>query len=170
MGKKDTKKKLSPKTTEEEINWKMQAENYLVVSQKIQADFENFRKRADKEKQDWIAFSQIETAMKIAPVLDNFYRAFGYIPPEQKTSNWVIGIEQILKQLETILNEMGVEKIPTKNQKFDPALHEAISYEPSNLKKDIIIDEIEGGYKFQDKIIKPAKVRVSKGLAQSSKP
>jgi len=126
------------------------------------ADFENYRKRTETQKFELINFAKADFMAKVTPVLDNFRRAFEHVPEEEKNSNFIIGVKSIEKQLEDILNEEGLKKIETTGI-FNPNLHEAISCEESEIPTDHIIGEVEGGWQFNDKVIKPAKVRVSKG-------
>ncbi len=134
--------------------------------QRTQADFENFRKRSEGLKSEWIKMANTDLMLKILPVMDNFRRASQHAPQNLKNDNWLIGVQQIEKQLETILSEEGLTKIETKSgDEFDHNLHEAISYEESkDVPENKIIEVTEEGYKFGDKILRPAKVRVSKGL------
>lgn len=139
----------NPKIKELEIGW-----------QRCQADFDNYRKRTETQKLEMLELQKAEFLTKITPVLDNFRRAFEHLDVNDPK---IAGIRQIEKQLEDILAAEGLIKIDT-NGKFDPALHEAISYEPNKkIPIDNVIAELESGWKFGDKIIKPAKVRVSKG-------
>lgn len=134
--------------------------------QRTQADFDNFRKKTESEKLENMAFAKAEFMTKLTPVLDNFYRAFSHI---RKGDPTVQGFYQIQKQLEDILASEGLRKIPTEpGIKFDPNFHEAISYEENALPEDSIIAELESGWQFQDKVIKPSKVRVSKGSTKTN--
>lgn len=130
---------------------------------RLQADFDNYRKRTQDEKEEILSTARADTILDIVPVLDNFQRSLEHIPNKEKNSEWVKGITYIYKQLEDILSKSGLEKINTKDTVFNPNLHEAISYESSkNHSKDQIIDEIESGWKFGEKVLKVAKVRVAK--------
>lgn len=140
------------------------------VWQRTQADFDNFIKRVENERAENLNLAKADFMCKITPVLDNFRRAFEHIPHqltstyEVEVNRYISGIKQIEKQLEDILIQEGLQKIPAeKGTKFDHNLHEAISYEINELPPDQIIDELESGWIFNDKVIKPAKVRVSRG-------
>lgn len=130
--------------------------------QRTQADFENYRKKNEAEREEILMLMKADFLKKITPVLDNFRRALEQLPND---SDWAEGIKQIQKQLEDILMTEGLQKIPVKSgDKFDCNLHEAISCEQNkNIPSDHLIAETESGWKFEDKVIKPAKVRVSKG-------
>jgi molecular chaperone GrpE len=141
--------------------------------QRTQADFENYRKRVESQRADLIQYANQELILKIVPVLENFRRAAEHIPQCRpslnqeeitKISSWIEGIKSIEKQIESILADEGVEKIATTGKKFDPYFHEAVAYEEhSNQEEGMIVNELEAGYQMRDKVIKPAKVRVSKG-------
>ncbi len=129
--------------------------------QRCQADFENYRKRTETQKFEMVELAKAEFLAKITPVLDNFRRAFEHAKDDKDPM--FLGVKQIEKQLEDILASEGLTRINT-NCKFDPALHEAISCEANaKVPCDEIIAECESGWQFGDKVIKPAKVRVSKG-------
>lgn len=128
--------------------------------QRCQADFDNYRKRTETQKLEMIEFAKADFLAKITPVLDNFRRAFEHLDIKDPK---IAGLKQTEKQLEDILASEGLTKISCEGG-FNPALHEAISYENNpDIKSDDIIAECESGWEFNGKVIKPAKVRVSKG-------
>ena len=128
---------------------------------RTQADFENYRKRTEEQQGKILMMIKADFLAKITPVLDNFRRAFEHSPDDE----FARGVRQIGKQLEDILISEGLQKLPAEaGMKFNPEFHEAISCEPNRkMPADHIIAEIESGWIFEDKVIKPAKVRVSKG-------
>lgn len=131
------------------------------------ADFDNYRKRTEAQKIEMIDYAKADFMTKITPVLDNFGRAFEHVDINDPA---ISGLKQIEKQLEDILAAEGLKRIDTTGE-FNPASHEAISYENNNeIAADNIIAETESGWEFnpsnssgQARVIKPAKVRVSKG-------
>lgn len=125
-----------------------------------QADFENYKKRQEDARGEILNLLKADFLTKITPVLDNFRRAFEHAPDNE----FATGIKQIEKQLEDILVNEGLERISAqKGAKFDHNFHEAISYEENSLSADHIIGETESGWKIGSRVLKPAKVRVSKG-------
>lgn len=146
----DHTKELQIKIKELEEGWK-----------RTQADFDNYRKRQEENRGEVLTLIKADFLSKITPVLDNFRRAFEHSPDD----NFAQGIKQIEKQLEDILISQGLEKIPANSgDKFDCNLHEAISCEENKkIPADHIIAEVESGWMFNNRVIKPAKVRVSKG-------
>ena len=150
-------------TKKQEYEAKMnELENQL---KRLAADFDNYRKRTEQLKIEWLKSASKEVIFKIVPVLDNFRRAIEHAPKEEHTQNWFQGIEQIAKQLEGILAAEGVTKIEVRpGEHFDPEKHEAISHEENKeIKKDSIIAIVEDGWQMSGRVLKPVKVRVSKG-------
>ena len=137
---------------------------------RLRADFDNYRKRVEKEKIDILKYSNQDLVVKLLPVVDNFERAINHFPKmaDETINNWLNGISAIEKQLVNVLVEIGVSKIEVKKgDLFDPNLHEAVSHEKSDLPNNSIIEPIQSGYQFADRIIRPAKVRVSSGIDAS---
>lgn len=145
-----------------------------ILCKRTQADFENYKKRTENMQAEVLNYAKADFMAKITPVLDNFHRAFEHAPAHQPNpqgvtggpdDDFATGIKQIEKQLEDILILEGLQKIPANaGDKFDHNLHEAISCEPNkDIEADHIIAQIESGWKYNDRLIKPAKVRVSKG-------
>lgn len=146
---------------------------------RLTADFENFQKRIDKEKHETKSAVNSDIILKLFPILDNFRRAAEHAPQIEVTDQGIPplteeefhrihayfeGMRQIEQQMETVLSEVGLNRVETINQPFDHNTMEAISYETHpEIPKDVVIDEIEGGYVCNNKIMRPAKVRVSQG-------
>ncbi len=131
---------------------------------RLKAEFQNFQKRMQTEKADSAKFANGELIMNLLPVLDNFKRAAQHAPKtDDKTiSNWEVGIQAIARQFEDILQGFGVIEIETvPGQAFDPRLHEAISHEKSEHENDTIAQIVETGYMYKDKVLRPAKVKIS---------
>lgn len=149
MPKKETKKKL----TYEEL------EHY---AKRIQADFENYKRRAQEDRADLVRYANTDLILQILPVLDNFRLAVKHLPKDLEDHAWVAGIRHIETQLEQILQGEGVDTIPTIGQQFDPALHEAIEEIESKKPPGEIVEEIQAGYRLQNKVIRHAKVKVAK--------
>ncbi|MCX6811275.1 MAG: nucleotide exchange factor GrpE [Candidatus Berkelbacteria bacterium] len=131
--------------------------------QRTQADFENYRKRTADEINQREMNGRLQVILDLMPVFDNFDRAYKHIPDEDKEKNWVQGIIAIEKQFHSILNNMGIEKYHVAGKKFDPSLAEAAISAKSNKPEGTIIEELEPGYKMGEKIIRYARVKVSKG-------
>lgn len=161
-------------TDEEKSEWQVKAEEYLTDLKRTQADFENYKKRQAESQKELGGYLIEKLVLDIVPVLDNFRAATSHVPPEQKDSPWVTGIQYIEKQLETVLTENGVTMIDaTPGELFDPSLHEAVSSEGtggpepvegaegSEEKGHKIAKVLQKGYKVGTKVVRPARVSVS---------
>lgn len=138
-------------------------DNYKDQYLRLAADFENFRKRTITEKADSQNYAKADIILALLPILNNLNLALKHTP-EGIDSNWLTGINHIQKQLEDTLLTQNFKFInASEGEAFDHNLHEAISYENSALAENSIIELIEPGLIFNDKVLKPARVRVSKG-------
>src|SRR3989344_2215810 len=142
--------------------YKQKAEEYLNSWKRTAADFENYKKRRGKEDQDLMRFGMEITIVKILPTLESLEQALKVAPQDEKFQSWSDGVIKIVQQLEKTLLEIGVEKIKTVGEKFDPSLHEAVELVESDQEAGRVVEEIQGGYKLNGKIMRPAKVRVAK--------
>ncbi|MBN1431790.1 MAG: nucleotide exchange factor GrpE [Methanomicrobiaceae archaeon] len=125
---------------------------------RLAADFENFRKRSSREANERANRSIEQFASGILEVADNLERA-----SQSDDSSLREGLEQIKKILKKVLEQHSIQPIESVNKKFDPEKHEAIAYVPSDSEEGIIIDEVSCGYCMGDRVIRSAKVAVSKG-------
>ena len=126
------------------------------------AEFENFRNRTDKEKSQMYAVGAKDVIEKILPVIDNFERGLKSIPEDQKGGPVASGMEMIYKQLITVLSDLGVTPIEAVGQEFDPNLHNAVMHaEDEGLGENIVAEEFQKGYKYKDRILKHAVVKVN---------
>jgi len=132
-----------------------QAQEYLAGWQRAKADYLNREKETEREKVDWVKFTNLDLILKLLPILDAFDYSLKHIPKELKNNQWGKGTEQIKKQLDSFLKAQSIEKIKTKGQKFNPDLHEAVEKQGE---KNQIIKEIQAGYLLNDKVIRTAKV------------
>ncbi len=135
--------------------------------QRLQAEFENYKKRALREG---AAFEQRITDSAIIdflPLYDNLQRAFQSLSSNHDVETFVAGVEQIFAQFQQVLEAKGVEAIETKNQPFNPVLHEAMLSVPSNVEKNMIIEEFMPGYLRNERVLRASKVSVSQGAPLS---
>jgi len=135
------------------------------------ADYDNLKKDIAREKAEIGRFASALAASEFAGIYDNFKKAFGHLPDagenceeyKKKVEQWAAGIDFIKKQFGETLKQSGLEEIKTVGEKFNPALHETMGEEDgAGQPAGIVLKEIEGGYKIGDKVIKAAKVIVSK--------
>lgn len=139
-----------------------QRDEYLELSKRLKADFVNLKKETGEQFLKMKDIVGEDIILKILPVLDSLNLSLKHTPEDLKENNWVKGMLGVRGQFEGILKSLGVEKIKTVGEDFDPALHEAISQEKSDKKEGVILEELQEGYKLNNKIIRAAKVKVSK--------
>lgn len=128
---------------------------------RLQADFDNFRRRSAGEKEQLSTFVTAGVVGKFLKVLDNFERAEASMEKSSDVETLLTGLKQIRRQFDDAFKELGVVEIEAQNQKFDPSLHEAVMRGQNPELEDETIDMVfEKGYKLQDKVIRHSKVRV----------
>lgn len=125
------------------------------------AEFDNYRKRSEKEKMQMFEIGAKDIVEKILPVLDNFERGLSTIGEEEKESAFAQGIEQIYKQFLTVLEEAGVKPIEALGKEFDPNFHNAVMHaEDEEQGENIIVDEFQKGYMYKDSVVRHSMVKV----------
>jgi molecular chaperone GrpE len=144
---------------------KHEVDEFREMAQRIQAEFQNYKKRSEDQAHDERTRYQGEVLKELLPVYENFRRASHHVPDELKDNEWVGGIKAIETQFEQVLGRMGLEPITTVGETFDPARHEAVAQDSVSDKKDHeILEEFESGYTLNGQVVKTAKVKVnSKG-------
>ena len=126
------------------------------------AEFDNFRKRTEKEKSQMYEVGAKDIIEKILPVVDNFERGLGSVPEEEKNAPFVEGMEKIYKQLMTTLESVGVKPIEAVGQEFNPDFHNAVMHvEDEELGENIIAEEFQKGYKYKDTVLRHSMVKVA---------
>jgi molecular chaperone GrpE len=124
-----------------------------------QAEFDNFRRRTERDRSDFLQFAGMDLARELLPVLDDFERALKVESPDQ---NYTKGIELIYQRLSDILKKMGVEPIEAAGKQFDPNLHEAVVRVPTDEAEDqTVLEEFQRGYNFKGKLLRPSMVKVA---------
>ena len=125
------------------------------------AEFENFRKRTDKEKQAMFDTGAKSVIEKILPVVDNFERGLATVPEESKEDPFVDGMNRIYKQLMTELENIGVKPIEAVGQEFDPNLHNAVmQVESDEYESGVVAQELQKGYTYHDMVVRHSMVGV----------
>jgi len=143
---------------------KAQAAEYLDGWQRARAEFANYKKRNEQERQELFKLANTTLITKLLPIFDDFKRAFQTLPSNLLSLTWIDGVALIYRRLQAILEAEGLTLIETEGQSFDPLLHEAVTYEESaEHEEGQIIDEVQRGYKLGDRVLRPALVRVAKG-------
>lgn len=129
------------------------------------ADFDNFKKRAARERMEAVQFANSELLQKLLPVMDSFDMAMvaAKTTKDEKSASLQAGIVMVQSQLKSILAEAGLEEIDATGKPFDPAQHEAVSQqETSDVPEGHIVQQIRKGYKLRDRLVRPASVIVAK--------
>lgn len=128
---------------------------------RLQADFDNFRRRTAGEKEQLSSFVTVGVVGKFLKVLDNFERAETSFAQKPELDSMLTGLKQIRRQFDEVFKELGVTEIEAQDKKFDPALHEAVMRGQNPDMEDETIDMVfEKGYKLNEKVIRHSKVRV----------
>lgn len=126
--------------------------------QRLQAEFDNYRKRVDKEKQEFAKYANKELIIKILPMIDNFELA---LKNKKCTEEFAKGVELIFSQLFQVLEDQGLKKVKTEG-KFDPYTQEALLAEKSDKEDGTVLEVLQDGYAINDEVIRHAKVKVAK--------
>lgn len=129
---------------------------------RTRADFENYRKRVESEKEQAKVVAKSAIISKLLPIIDDIELAISYAPENLKDNPWVKGVNKLSLKLETSLSNLGVKTIDAKsNTTFDPKLHDAILMDDSSEgEEEIILEELRKGYLYNDAVIRPSMVKV----------
>ena len=146
---------------------KAKAEANLANWQRSQADFINYKRRSEQEKEEISKFANSVLMLSLLPILDDLERAFDSIPPHLAKLTWVDGIRLIERKLQASLEAQGLSPIKAVGEPFDPKLHEATMHRKGE--EGIVIEELQKGYKLHDRVIRPAMVIVGNGEEEEEK-
>ncbi len=141
---------------------KLKAERDALLDRlaRLQAEFDNARKRALREQQDFREFAAADVIRNFLPILDSFERA---LKAGGDASDFRNGVELIYRQFQDVLQKSGVQPIPAMGQPFDPRIHEAVEMVDTTEAPDHhVLDELQRGYKYKDRLLRPAMVRVAR--------
>lgn len=131
--------------------------------QRERADAINLRVRSEKEREQLADFFKAMVIKDFLPVIDNLERALKHAPKELTDSDYVKGVQVVANQFIKVLADLGVERIKTVGEHFDPALHEAISMEEGDGTDEVVSEELQSGFKIGNEVIRHAMVRVKRG-------
>ena len=127
------------------------------------AEFDNFRKRTDKEKESMFSMGERNVIEKMLPILDNFERGLAAIPEEEKGSSFADGMDKICKQFVKQLEDLGVKPIEAVGKEFDPAFHNAVmQVESEEYEEGVVVQEFQKGYMYKDAVLRHSMVTVAK--------
>jgi molecular chaperone GrpE len=139
------------------------AAEYLRRLQQLQAEYDNFRKRTQREKEDLAKYATEKLITELLPVLDNFERGITASKKTQDFDSLIKGVEMVQRQMNSALEKEGLTPINAAGQEFDPNKHEAVMHVDSDEHtSNTVVDELQKGYYLKDKIIRPSMVRVCK--------
>ena len=125
------------------------------------ADAINVRRHAEEERQKLAGYYKAVVIRELLPVIDSFERALKHTPKELTASDFLKGIHGIIKQFEKVLSNLGVERIKTVGEPFDPRYHEAVQMEEGSGSREIVNDELQAGYRLGDEVLRHAMVKVA---------
>ncbi|NLL92704.1 MAG: nucleotide exchange factor GrpE [Clostridiales bacterium] len=126
------------------------------------AEFDNFRKRSEKEKTAMFEVGAKSIVEKILPVVDNFERAFATVPEEDKENPFVVGMDKVFKQMITSLEEAGVKPIEAVGNEFNPDIHNAVMHiEDESFGENEVIEELQKGYMYRESVVRHSMVKVA---------
>ena len=134
---------------------------------RLRAEFENYKKRMQKEKADAMKFGNESLLKALLPILDNLSRAVDHGKENSEIGPLVEGVEMIRKDLLNTLERFGVKPIASAGEIFDPEKHEAIAQEETEGEPNRVVTEVQAGYSYHDRLLRPAKVVVSREKAES---
>ena len=127
------------------------------------AEFDNYRKRTDKEKESMFSMGERSVIEKMLPILDNFERGLAALPEEEKGSSFADGMDKILKQFTKQLEDLGVKPIEAVGKEFDPAYHNAVmQVESEEYEEGVVVQEFQKGYMYKDTVLRHSMVTVAK--------
>lgn len=126
------------------------------------AEFDNYRKRTEKEKSAMYEIGSKDVIEKILPIVDNFERGFATVAEEEKENSFVQGMDKVYKQLMTMLEGLGVKPIEALGQEFNPDLHHAVMHvEDEEAGENVIVEEFQKGYMYRDSVVRYSMVKVA---------
>jgi molecular chaperone GrpE len=129
---------------------------------RMTADFANYRKRNEGERNEFAKFAKADLIARLLDVLDGYDRALATVPEELKGQPWVEGMWLVERKLRSILDAEGLEPIDSLGKPFDPYLHQAVAYVESDKPEGTVIEEHQKAYRLHDRVIRPALVTVAK--------
>lgn len=151
-----------PAATDEAASARAEAADYKDRWLRSQAEFSNYRKRQERERQDMRAGAAADIITQILPVLDDLERAFKHVPPEMQSHPWLNGFRLIERKFAQVIEQAGVKPIETIGKRFDPNFHESAADEESDQPHGTILEEYRKGYTLNDKVLRPAMVKIAR--------
>jgi molecular chaperone GrpE len=157
----DEKKEITALQTEIEEKDR-QIEDYVSIIQRLQAEFENYKKRAERERTEYTEQANADLIFELLPIMDDFERALNTEDANTGFDSFKKGVSMIFSQLQAVLKKEGLSHIKALGEEFDPYFHEAVLTAVGNYDDDTVIEELEKGYLFRNRVLRPSKVKVAK--------
>lgn len=156
----------APPDQDEDASMQADLDRFRDLALRSQADFENYKKRAAREKEEAIKYANSALLERLIAIVDNFELGLESARGEGENSPVFAGMSMVLKQLIDFLTEHGLQPIDATGHKFDPNLHEAIAHEPNEqFPESTVIRQTRRGYRMKDRLLRPSSVVVSSGPA-----
>lgn len=137
-----------------------QVADLTAALQRERADAENLRRRHDEQMGNLRNAVKAQVVEELLPIIDNLERALKHVPQDLEDNDYVKGVQGVVKQFEKTLADIGVERIKTVGEAFDPHFHEAVSMEEGEGSEEVVSEELQAGYKLGEEVIRHAMVRV----------
>jgi molecular chaperone GrpE len=143
------------------------AEEYLNMLQRVQADFVNYKRRVESEREIQAEAVRAETIRSFLPVVDDLERALAHVPPEAARDGWAQGFSLIERNLAAAFERLGLRRVGAEGEAFDPNVHEAVAYEEHPLQPEGHVAAVmRPGYQLGERVVRPAQVSVARAPAQ----
>lgn len=130
--------------------------------QRERADAVNIRRRHDEQITSLKTLVRVQVIEDLLPVIDNFERALKHVPKDLEKNEYIKGVQSVVKQFEHTLSGLGVKKIQTVGEVFDPAVHEAVGVEEGEGEVEVVCEELAAGYQLENHVVRHAMVKVKK--------
>ncbi len=141
----------------------LEAEEHKNNWMRAMADFKNYKRRTETERDDLIRNASAGLILKLLPVVDDLTRAMAHVPAEISNNQWFNGVKQVQRKFELVLEGAGVQVIPAVGEDFDPNVHEAVMYEEAgDDQAHKVVEELQRGYKLGERVLRPTMVKVGK--------
>ena len=148
---------------ESEQNPEEDPQDYRVLLQRVQADFANYKRRIESERQEQARLAGSTLVVKLLPIIDDLGRALEVVPEKLSGSEWVKGMALLQDKLISTLEKEGLSRVPAEDMQFDPLEHEAIAVEEvEGVSQGRVLTVHQAGYRFNGKLLRPAQVSVAK--------
>jgi molecular chaperone GrpE len=148
-------------SSEEVLTLQQQVADLTEALQRERADVINVRRRHEEQIAGLKDMVKAGVVRDLLPIIDNFERALKHVPKDLEGNDFIKGVEGIVKQFEKTLTDIGVERIKTTGEPFDPKFHEAVSMEDGKGTQEVVAEELQAGYTLGDEVIRHAMVRVT---------